>query len=65
MTREFHGVGLDYEPTVEKALDFYPGLARDRIQRAVQVAIDEGEVYDLELPLVNAAGEELWVRTTS
>lgn len=52
------GQGID----VENAIDYYPGDAENKIQRAVTQAIEEGIEYDIELPLVTAKDNRKWVR---
>lgn len=59
---EIHEVDLDYEPTVPKGIDFYAPEHRPIIAQAVQRAIDLGEPFDLELMIITAKGNRLWVR---
>ena len=61
-TRRIHGVGEDYVPTVEKGVAFYPPKAREVITRAVYQGIEFGTPWNLELPFVQATGEQIWVR---
>ena len=61
-TKLIHAVSLDYEPTLEAAINFYAPEARPVIQSAVAQAILSGSKYDVELPLVRADGESIWVR---
>jgi hypothetical protein len=49
-------------PTLESAVGYYAPEARATIARALQSALDDGEAWDLELPLVTARGRRLWVR---
>ncbi len=58
-----HEVSPEYEPTVEEAMAFYSGTSRATIQQAVDLAINEGRPYDLELELTSAKGRQLWVRS--
>jgi hypothetical protein len=46
-TYRIHEVGLDYEPTVEKGINFYTPESRPTIERAVRKAIEHGEPFDL------------------
>jgi len=62
--RKLHDVSDDYVPELSTALNFYASEGRDRISKAVQMAIESGEPYDLELPFVTAKGRHLWVRAT-
>lgn len=63
-TREvyaIHEVGDDFQPTVESAINFYTPEARPVIQEAVERAIREGVSFDLELELITARGNRIWV----
>ncbi|HET7535231.1 MAG TPA: PAS domain-containing protein, partial [Candidatus Didemnitutus sp.] len=57
-----HEVELGYEPTLAKALDFYPPAARSTLSEALQHAVRAGTGFDLELPFTTARGNKLWVR---
>ncbi len=57
-----HEVELGYEPTLAKALDFYPPIARATLSEALQHAVRAGNGFDLELPFTTARGNKLWVR---
>lgn len=61
-TRRIHEVGPAYEPTVDDAIGFYEPEARPQIRGAVERALADGQPWDLELPLVTAAGRRIWVR---
>lgn len=56
-----HEVGLDFEPNLNNAIDFYAPEAKPVITQAVQRAIDHGEPFDLELSLITAKGNCIWV----
>ncbi|MBU0528785.1 PAS domain S-box protein, partial [bacterium] len=56
-----HEVSLDYIPTVDNAIKFYAPESIPIIQEAVQRAIDYGEPFDLELQLITAKGNLIWV----
>ena len=60
--RVIHEVEPDYEPTLETALDFYPGQSKEIITKALQQTIDTGKPYDVELPMMTAKGRRIWVR---
>ena len=60
-TKLIHEVPDDYLPTLDEALDFFPGDDRRRIADAVRRARETGESYDLELAFVTAKGNRLWV----
>ena len=60
--RVIHEVPPDYVPTLEEAVAFYPAEAAQTIGHLVQRAIEEGQPFDVELPLITAKGNRLWVR---
>jgi PAS domain S-box-containing protein len=55
-------LGAQVEPTLDLALSFFDREGRELMKQASQRAIESGVSYDLELPLINAKGEHLWVR---
>ncbi|SFF02966.1 Signal transduction histidine kinase [Thermoflexibacter ruber] len=62
-TKEIHEVPLDFEPSIEKGLAFFKeGKDREKISQAVQQLIEYGTPYNIELKLITAKGNELWVR---
>lgn len=63
ITRQIHEVPAQYVPDVITAIDFYKaGEHRDKIKEVVDKAIAKGESWDLELLLLTAKGNEIWVR---
>ncbi|KZZ14592.1 hypothetical protein A3750_01810 [Oleiphilus sp. HI0079] len=62
MTKEIHEVAPDYTPCLEEGIQFYKeGESRERIESAVKSAMEEGTPWNLELQIVTAKGNELWV----
>ncbi|MEP5625695.1 MAG: PAS domain S-box protein, partial [Hyphomicrobiales bacterium] len=61
-TREIHEVDDDFEPDVERALEFYPPDSREQISKAIETAIDAKTGWDVELPFLTAKGRDIWVR---
>ncbi|MGH1357527.1 MAG: EAL domain-containing protein [Burkholderiaceae bacterium] len=61
-TCRIHGVKIGYSPGLSEAIDFYAPPARATIRTAVKRAIAEGLSWDLELPLIRADDEPIWVR---
>ncbi len=57
------GIQPPVEPPLEEGINLFAPEARPTIAAAVQAAIDSGTPYDLELPIINAQGERLWVQT--
>ncbi|ELY35159.1 signal-transducing histidine kinase-like protein [Haloferax volcanii DS2] len=62
-TKRIHKVPLDYEPTVDDAIEFYVTDDRDRIRELLDRCRSEGVPWEEEFRLVTAEGSELWVRT--
>ncbi len=50
------------EPTFEEFVALYPREARPQITAAIAAALERGEPFDLEVPLVTSQGRTLWVR---
>ncbi|WP_259068571.1 PAS domain S-box protein [Mucilaginibacter sp. X4EP1] len=64
VTKEIHGVPADYKPTLEAGINFYKeGKDRDRVAEVIERAMTEGKPWNEELQIVNAKGEEIWIRT--
>ena len=63
VTRQIHEVPKEFIPNVAEGINFYKeGVDRDLITQAVQLGIETGKPWDLELRLVTYTGKELWVR---
>ncbi len=63
ITREIHGVAPDYVSNLDSGIEFYKeGESRTKIINAVQLAIDTGAPFDLDLQIITAQGKEIWVR---
>jgi signal transduction histidine kinase len=60
--KKIHEVSEDYVSDVEKGINFYAPEARPVITKAVETAISTGEGWDVELPLITAKGNRVWVR---
>ncbi|MFW5830889.1 MAG: ATP-binding protein, partial [Prolixibacteraceae bacterium] len=60
-TKKIHEVPDDYLPTLEEAINFFPGEAKIKIKKAVEEAINKGNSYDIELQFITAKGNKLWV----
>jgi PAS domain S-box-containing protein len=63
VTKIIHGVSPDYEPVFAKAIDFYTEEDRGKVISAVNVALEQGSSFDLEVRLVMATGKTIWVRS--
>jgi PAS domain S-box-containing protein len=56
-----HDLEPGHRPTLEAAFSYYKPEARATVQAAVEQGMREGRPWSLELPLVTAAGREIWV----
>ena len=61
--KHIHEVDLDYVPDVETAISFYKPEAQAVIREAVALGMKTGKSWDVELPLVTAKGNEIWIRS--
>ncbi|NBA78578.1 PAS domain S-box protein, partial [Emticicia sp. ODNR4P] len=63
MTKQIHGVADNYQPKLANALAFYKeGVSKDTIVKAIDIAIEKGIPYDVEVELITAQNEIVWVR---
>ena len=62
VTKVIHEVAHDYQPTLESALAFYARDCRNKITEALTLAITEGKSWEMELQIITAKGNLLWVR---
>lgn len=64
ITRFLHEVDDDYLPTLEDGIYFYEkGESRDLIMECVQKAIQYGIPWDIEVTLITAKNNKIWVRS--
>ena len=63
-TKRIHQVSSDYQPVMEGALEFYKeGASRENISQAVKNATEKGDKWNLDLQIVTAQNETLWIST--
>ncbi|AQP98940.1 hybrid sensor histidine kinase/response regulator [Pseudoalteromonas aliena] len=63
-TKRIHQVDEDYSPEMDSAIDFYKeGTSRDNINKAVENAVHHGEKWHLELEIITAKKQTIWVST--
>ncbi|UJH66083.1 PAS domain-containing sensor histidine kinase [Allomuricauda sp. SCSIO 65647] len=63
MTKAIHKVPTTYIPNLEDSINFYKdGKDRETITNVVNNAIETGEPWDVELIIITAEEDELWVR---
>ncbi|MGM1057304.1 MAG: PAS domain S-box protein [Bacteroidota bacterium] len=62
MTRDILEVANDYNPSLTGGFEFYKEESNQRIQKAVEVLIEEGKEFDEELLVITGTGREKWIR---
>ncbi|KPZ57189.1 MULTISPECIES: ATP-binding protein [Pseudoalteromonas] len=63
-TKRIHQVADDYQPIMDNAIEFYKdGSSKDAINQAVENAINKGEKWNLELEVITAQNQEIWIST--
>ncbi len=63
--KEIHGVSITYQPELHSAVHFYKeGISRKVISRALELARENGQPFDVELQIITAKGEHKWIRAT-
>ena len=60
--RRIHDLAGEAQPTLEQALDFFPGEARETLRAAMFGRTPALPSFDFEFPFVSATGRSLWVR---
>ncbi|HYF60118.1 MAG TPA: CHASE domain-containing protein [Burkholderiaceae bacterium] len=61
-TARIHDMAPGRPPTFDEVFRQYTPEGRTTLERAVARAVEHDEPFDLELPVVSAAGRHLWVR---
>lgn len=62
--RQIHAVKPEYIPNLEEGLAFYKeGWSRETITKVFTQCVETGKSFDEELILVDAQGQERWIRT--
>ncbi len=57
-----HGIPPGSTPDLEAAIAFYAPEHRDTVRAAVEECLGEGRAYDIEVELLSAQGNRIWVR---
>lgn len=66
VTKEMHEVEEDYIPNISKGMEFIKeGESREKVIKALDALIQRGIPYDIEMQIVTAKGNELWVRSVA
>jgi PAS domain S-box-containing protein len=63
MTREIIEVDDEYNPTLTRGFEFFEPESKERIQNAVDKAINKGIPFDEELLITTAKGNKRWIRS--
>ncbi len=62
MTKKIHEVPHDFQPSIDKAINFYKqGHDRNTISMLVHNCIEKGETWNTKLKIVTAKANERWV----
>lgn len=63
MTQEIHEVPKNYNPqNMQEAISFYREDYRTELSRIIAEAIENGQSFSFEMPIITAKGNERWVR---
>lgn len=62
MIKEILEIDESYKPSLAMGIEFHIGESRDRIKKALELLINNGEEFDEEILLKTAKGKERWVR---
>jgi PAS domain S-box-containing protein len=57
-----HEIDFFETPQLDQAIQYYPPEARPLITAAIVAAKSDGTPWDIELPLITAKGNHIWVR---
>ena len=61
-TCRLHDMAPGHTPTLEEGIGYYAPEARPAIAALVRAAIEEGQAFDVELPIVSATGRSFHAR---
>ncbi len=62
-TYRLHEVPLSHKPSLEEAINFFHPDDRQKLETAIQKALEHGEPYDMEIRFITAKGKHLWTHT--
>jgi diguanylate cyclase (GGDEF)-like protein/PAS domain S-box-containing protein len=63
-TKRLHDVEPEYQPTLERSLEFYTPGSRATLERSLEACRIDGLPWELELELISAKGRHFWARAT-
>ncbi|MDP2015574.1 response regulator [Hydrogenophaga sp.] len=61
-TCRIHDREPGHMPSLKEALSYFPTEARAVIEAGFKQALESGQAFDVELPLITALGRAIWVR---
>jgi two-component system sensor histidine kinase/response regulator len=61
-TCRIHDVAVGHIPDLNEAMGYFDPQAQPVIEAAVTQAMNAGQAFDLQLPLITAQGRSIWVR---
>lgn len=64
MVAKIHGKPNGFSPSIEEGLSFYIPEHRPRIKELFNTCFEQGTPYDVELQIINSAGEKIWIRSS-
>jgi PAS domain S-box-containing protein len=65
VVRDIHEVGTDFQPSFESALAFYADEdAREGFIKLIEKAIEDGSLFDTQMQILTAKGNDRWIRIT-
>lgn len=63
IVNKIHGLKVDFEPTLDNAIDFYVDESKDIIKKALDEAINSGKPWNVKAQLQQQDGKIIWVNT--
>jgi len=63
MVYSMHEVEPDYEPTAESVMSFYEQESLSKVSKVVKEILTKGTPYDVDLELITAKQNRIWVRS--
>jgi len=59
---EIHEVPADYQPTMERGINFYKEPFRKMVIEQIDLALKKETSFDFEAPIITAKGDSKWLR---
>ncbi|MFC3417353.1 PAS domain-containing protein [Algoriphagus hitonicola] len=63
MTHDIHETDQNTPLTIDNAIEFYRKEYREMVSEKVQKAIETGENFEFEAPIITSKGKERWIRS--